>query len=51
MWIDNTRNAKIKGGQIEVFNILNGYDNIESTIFVSKLKQLVKQLEGTNSLW
>ena len=34
MWTDNTRNAKIKGGpQIEVFKILNGYENIDSTIF------------------
>ena len=31
MWIDNTRNAKI--GQIEVFKILNGYENIDSNIF------------------
>ena len=30
---DNTRNAKIKGDQIEVFNILNGYENIDSNIF------------------
>ena len=35
MWTDNTRNAKIKGGgdQIEVFKILNGYENIDSNIF------------------
>ena len=32
MWTDNTRNAKIKGDQIEVFKILNGYDNIDSNI-------------------
>ena len=30
MWIDNTGNAKIKGDQIEVFKILNGYENIDS---------------------
>ena len=30
MWTDNTRNAKIKGDQIEVFKILNGYENIDS---------------------
>ena len=30
---DNTRNAKITGGdQIEVFKILNGYENIDSNI-------------------
>ena len=29
-----TRNAKIKGGgQIEVFKILNGYENIDCNIF------------------
>ena len=34
MWTNNTRNAKIKGGdQIEVFKILNGYENIDSNIF------------------
>ena len=33
MCIDNTRNAKIKGDQIEVFKILNGYENIDSNIF------------------
>ena len=33
MRTDNTRNAKIKGGQIEVFNILNGYENIDSNFF------------------
>ena len=44
MWTDNTRNAKIKGGgEIEVFKILNGYENIDSNIFLSKLSK-VKQL-------
>ena len=33
MWTDNTRNAKIKVDQIEVFNILNGYENSDSNIF------------------
>ena len=33
MWTDNARNAKIKGDQIEVFKILNGYENIDSNIF------------------
>ena len=34
MWNDNTRNAKIKGDQlIEVFKILNGYENIDSNLF------------------
>ena len=33
MWIDNARNAKGGGGQIEVFKILNGYENIDSNIF------------------
>ena len=32
MWTDNTRNAKIKGDQIEVFKILNGFENIDSNI-------------------
>ena len=33
MWTDNTRNAKIRGGQIEVFKLLNGYENIYYNIF------------------
>ena len=42
MWTDNTRNAKIKGGSklIEVFKILNGYENIDSNIFFSKLSKV-----------
>ena len=34
MWTDNTRKAKIKGGQKEVFKILNGYENIDSNFFL-----------------
>ena len=35
MWTDNTRNEKIAGeGQIEVFKILNGYENVYSNIFL-----------------
>ena len=49
MWTDNTRNAKVLGDQIEVFMILNGYENIDSNIF-SKLRK-VKKLEGTTSRW
>ena len=42
MWTANTKNAKIKGGgdQIEVFKILNGYENIDSNIFFSKLREI-----------
>ena len=38
MWTDNTRNATIKGDQIEVFKILNGYENIDSNIFLKLRK-------------
>ena len=38
MWTDNTRNAKIKEDQIEVFKILNGYENIFSNIFLKLRK-------------
>ncbi len=41
MWTDNTWNAKIKGGgQIDVFKILNGYENIDYNIFFSKLSKV-----------
>ena len=33
MWTDNTRNAKIKSDQTDLFKILNGYENIDSNIF------------------
>ena len=33
MWTNNTRNAKIKGDQIEVFKILNG-------VFFFKIKEM-----------
>ena len=49
MWTDNTRNAKNKGDQIEVFTILNGYENIDYNIFFSNLKK-VKYLEGVSSI-
>ena len=42
MWTDNTRNAKIRGGQIEVFKILNGYETIDSkcVVFFSELRKV-----------
>ena len=40
MWTDNTRMAKIKeGSNLEVFKILNGYENIDSNIFFRNFKQ------------
>ena len=33
MWTDYSGNAKIEGDQIEVFKILNGYENIDSNLF------------------
>ena len=35
-----TRTPKIEGGSIEVFKILNGYENIDSNLFFSKLKKV-----------
>ena len=40
MWIDNTRNA-IRVDQIEVFKILNGYENIDSNIFLEIKKRKI----------
>ena len=40
MWTDNARNAKIEGDQIEEFNILNGYENMDSIILFSKLSKV-----------
>ena len=33
MWTDNTRKAKNKRDQIEVFNIMIAYENIDYNIF------------------
>ena len=43
MWIDNTRNAKIlRGDQIEVFKILNGYENIDYIFFEIKKSKITR---------
>ena len=48
MWTDNTRNAKIRGGQIEVFMILNGYANIDSNnCFETKESKITRGLNFT----
>ena len=39
MWTDNTRN--LRGDQIEVFKILNGYENIDSNIFFRNKKSQI----------
>ena len=40
MCTDNTRNAKIRGGgQIELFKILNGSENIDSNKKKSNLRK------------
>ena len=41
-WTDNTRNAKIKGDQIEVFIILNGYENIDSNFFKIEASEITR---------
>ena len=45
MWTNNTRNAKLRGDQIEVFKILNGYENIDSNYTLVK-KQSRLDLES-----
>ena len=39
MWFTNSREEileRLRGNQIEVFKILNGYENIDRNIFFSK---------------
>ena len=36
MWTNSSRNPKIKGDQIDVFKILNGYENIDYNFFLIK---------------
>ena len=40
MWTDNTRKAKIKRDQIEVFNTMIAYENIDYNIVFSKIKEM-----------
>ena len=47
MWSNNTGDAKIEGDIIDVFNILNGHENIDPNIF---LRIKAKTLEDTTSL-
>ena len=46
MWTDNTRNAMFKGDQIEVFKILNGYEDIDSNIFSIKESKITRGHAG-----
>ena len=48
MWTDNTRNAKIKGDQIEVFKILNGFENIDSNICFEINEGKITRARGHN---
>ena len=38
MWFNNPRDKAVKRDQIEVFKILNGYENIDRNIFFSLKK-------------
>ena len=33
MWFNKARTRRLRGDQIEVFTILNGYENIDRNIF------------------
>ena len=47
MWSNNTRNTKNEGeDQIEVFIILNGYENIDFNMFFLSILHNVKYLRG-----
>ena len=37
MWFDNTRDRRLRGDQIEVFKIVNGYEDVDRNMFF-KLK-------------
>ena len=38
MWFNNSRERRLRGDQIEVFKILNGYENIDRNMFFSLKK-------------
>ena len=35
------KTRRLRGDQIEVFKILNGYENVDANIFFSKLRKVV----------
>ena len=39
MWQTTLETRILRGGQIEVFKILNGYENIDSSIFFFKINE------------
>ena len=47
-WSNNTGEMNVDWDQIEIFNISNGPENIDPSIFFSKLRQ-VQELEGMTS--
>ena len=47
MWFNNTGGSKIEGGgQIEVFIILNGHENINPNIYIYFLNKTRKRTRG-----
>ena len=44
MWFNNSRERRLRGDHIEVFKILNGYENIDRNMFFS-LKKASRQIK------
>ena len=40
MWFNNSRDKEVKRDQIEVFKILNGYENIDRNMFFFSLQYI-----------
>ena len=38
MWFNNSRDKEVRGDQIKVFKVLNGYENIDTNMFFSLKK-------------
>ena len=38
MWFNNLETRKLRGDQIEVYKIINGYENIDINVFFSLKK-------------
>ena len=38
MWFNNSRDKEVREDQIEIFKILNGYENIDRNMFLSLKK-------------
>ena len=48
MWSNNTGEAKIEADQVTFLKILNAHENIDTTVYLSKLRQVKEPKDMTS---